>query len=271
MTIFILLNFLRHFTSSLPLCNKYFYKKVLWSHGIKSYQRNNIVIEVIIPNLGIRLKVSDVDAKSSFQKSHLLANLLLRLKVKTSGHAKGTHLIVYEKTIRHLEMIKPEKDSFLIKNLIKLKKSLSSAITKNDKSYCDILSKLPLIQGTRLTLDAYTFGTDHRPTCRPLTWLFLESDPQLVTHKYSNKEICVFIREVIWNAPKSMWKIYFSRDGICLFFWNAQNSKNFSFSLFFVRILITCSFFEMPDFHMFDYFEMPNFRIRMNRKSCISK
>ena len=79
------------------------------------------------------------------------------------------------------------------------------------------------------------------------------------------------LRGVSWNARKSMWKIYFSRDGICKFFWNAQNSNTFRFSLFFVRILITCSFFEMPDFHMFDYFEMPNFRIRMNRKSGISK
>ena len=25
------------------------------------------------------------------------------------------------------------------------------------------------------------------------------------------------IREVLWNAPKSIWKIYFSRDGICIF------------------------------------------------------
>ena len=25
------------------------------------------------------------------------------------------------------------------------------------------------------------------------------------------------LRKVLWNAPKSMWKIYFSRDGICIF------------------------------------------------------
>ena len=40
------------------------------------------------------------------------------------------------------------------------------------------------------------------------------------------------IRGVLWNAREGMWKIYLSRDGICIFFWNAQNSSTFSFSLF---------------------------------------
>ena len=60
----------------------------------------------------------------------------------------------------------------------------------------------------------------------------------------------VNIREVIWNAPKSMRKIYFSRDFICIKFWNAQKSN-------------TCSIFAT--------FEKPNFRIRINRKLGISK
>ena len=55
-------------------------------------------------------------------------------------------------------------------------------------------------------------------------------------------------------------------------FFEMPKIRTLSDSLcFYVRIVITCSFFEMPDFHMFDYFEMPNFRIRMNRKSGISK
>ena len=47
--------------------------------------------------------------------------------------------------------------------------------------------------------------------------------------KYINKrEIYFIIRDVIWNAPKSMWKMYFSRDDICILFWNAPKSKTFT-------------------------------------------
>ena len=62
-----------------------------------------------------------------------MANLLPRPKVETSGNAKGTHLVAYEKAIRHLEMIKPEKDSFFFIKNVKLKKSICSAITKTIK------------------------------------------------------------------------------------------------------------------------------------------
>ena len=42
----------------------------------------------------------------------------------------------------------------------------------------------------------------------------------------------LLIRMVSWNARKSMWKIYFSRDGICICFWNAPKSNNFIFGSF---------------------------------------
>ena len=41
------------------------------------------------------------------------------------------------------------------------------------------------------------------------------------------------IRGVLWNARKSMWKIYFSRDGKCLIFLKCQKFEHFQFlSLF---------------------------------------
>ena len=62
-----------------------------------------------------------------------------------------------------------------------------------------------------------------------------------------------------WNAPKSMWKMIFPCDGICIIFWNTQKSNNLIFSSFSVLKLITCQVFEMPHFYMFEIFEMPHF------------
>ena len=56
---------------------------------------------------------------------------------------------------------------------------------------------------------------------------------------------------VIWKSPKSMWKMYFSREAICKFFWNAPNSNTSSIS---IRNLITW-------FYMFEKFEMPHLRV----------
>ena len=40
------------------------------------------------------------------------------------------------------------------------------------------------------------------------------------------------VREVLCNALKSMWKINFSRGGICISFLNAPKSKNFMIRFF---------------------------------------
>ena len=67
------------------------------------------------------------------------------------------------------------------------------------------------------------------------------------------------IRGVSWNAPKSVWKMYFSREAICILFWNAPNSNNFIFGSFLVLKLVTCLFFEMPHFSVVKKFEMRHF------------
>ena len=41
--------------------------------------------------------------------------------------------------------------------------------------------------------------------------------------------IHLLIREVIWNAPKSISKLILSCDGIYIFIWNAPKSKNWIF------------------------------------------
>ena len=61
------------------------------------------------------------------------------------------------------------------------------------------------------------------------------------------------IQRVWWDAPKSMWKMYFSRDSIFLIFWNAPKSKNFIFCFFSVKNWSHANFFEMPNFFMFDF------------------
>ena len=70
---------------------------------------------------------------------------------------------------------------------------------------------------------------------------------------------CFIPHGIIWNAPKSMWKMYFSREAICILFWNAPNSNNFSFGSFLVLKLVTCLFFEIPHFSVVKKFEMPHF------------
>ena len=57
------------------------------------------------------------------------------------------------------------------------------------------------------------------------------------------------VREGTWNVPKSMWRRYFARDGICINFWNAPKLNGLSFSLFSVRKLIPCLIFEIPNFY----------------------
>ena len=56
------------------------------------------------------------------------------------------------------------------------------------------------------------------------------------------------IRGVSWNAPKTMWRRYFSRESYAYFSWNAPKSKIFIFGSFLVLKLITCFFLEMPHF-----------------------
>jgi len=50
------------------------------------------------------------------------------------------------------------------------------------------------------------------------------------------------ISGVIWNDPQSMWKMYFSREAICIFIWKAPKSKTFIFGSFFILKIITCFF-----------------------------
>ena len=81
---------------------------------------------------------------------------------------------------------------------------------------------------------------------------------QLLSKIYWWKSV-LWIRGVIWNAPKSMWKMILSCDCICPFIWNAPKSKNLIFGSFSVLKLVTCEKFEMPHFSMFEIFEMPHF------------
>ena len=64
-----------------------------------------------------------------------------------------------------------------------------------------------------------------------------------------------------------MWKMYFSREAICILFWNAPKSKTFIFGSFLAFKQVTCCFFEMPRFFMFEYFEMPHFSYFQNEIS----
>ena len=66
----------------------------------------------------------------------------------------------------------------------------------------------------------------------------------------------IHIRKVLWNAPKRMWKMIMSCDSISLKFWNAPKSMNFIIGSFSVLKMITCFFFEMPNFLMFVFFLM---------------
>ena len=58
------------------------------------------------------------------------------------------------------------------------------------------------------------------------------------------------VREDTWNAPKSMCRRYFARDGIYINFWNAPKSNSFSFFSFFcskvdhVLNFLKCPIFE---------------------------
>ena len=67
------------------------------------------------------------------------------------------------------------------------------------------------------------------------------------------------IQGVSWNAPKRMWRRYFSRESICNFSWNAPKSNIFIFGSFLVFKSITCFFLEMPHFFLFVFPEMPHF------------
>ena len=77
------------------------------------------------------------------------------------------------------------------------------------------------------------FGIEHRTSrnCSPETLKIIHKN----TH---------FIK--LWNTPKSMWKMYFSRKAICILFWNASNLNNFIFGSFLVLKLVTCLFSKCP-------------------------
>ena len=62
------------------------------------------------------------------------------------------------------------------------------------------------------------------------------------------KNVLAYNTRGIMKCPKNMWKMYFSREAICILFWNAPNSNNFIFGSFLVLKLVTCLFFEMPHF-----------------------
>ena len=74
------------------------------------------------------------------------------------------------------------------------------------------------------------------------------------------------------NAPKSMSKIYFSRDGICIIFLKCPEFKHFQFLfLSSVRNLIMCNFFwnapflnirdgEMKHFKIFEHIKKGHFK-----------
>ena len=66
-----------------------------------------------------------------------------------------------------------------------------------------------------------------------------------ISNYFCNNDLCLIwlffaYREVILNAPKSMWMMILSYDGICISFWNVSKSKNFIFGSFLVSKLITC-------------------------------
>ena len=84
-------------------------------------------------------------------------------------------------------------------------------------------------------------------------WMILKSD----------KMGCVvmMVREVSWNAPKSIWRGYFSRESICIFSWNASKSNILIFGSFLVFKSITCFFLEMLHFFVFVFPEIPHFPI----------
>ena len=64
------------------------------------------------------------------------------------------------------------------------------------------------------------------------------------------------IRGVPWNAPKSMWKMIFSRDSIFIIFWNAPKSKNLIFGLKIGHVLI---FRNAPLFYVRIFWNAPFF------------
>ena len=71
------------------------------------------------------------------------------------------------------------------------------------------------------------------------------------------KEFIWRLREVLWNAPKSMWKIYFSRDGLCNFFRNAP----FHFRFIFPFKIDHVHFFRNAPLFYVHFFKCPIFPI----------
>ena len=60
-------------------------------------------------------------------------------------------------------------------------------------------------------------------------------------------KVMTMLGEVSWNSPKSMWKLYFSRDGICIF-WNASKPKEFHFRFLFCFQIDHVLFLKCPIF-----------------------
>ena len=73
-------------------------------------------------------------------------------------------------------------------------------------------------------------------------------------HMSSWYNIVTRIRAVIWNAPKSMWKMYFHVRPYARKIWNAPKSNTPSFSIFLFEI-------SSRGFYKFEKFEMPHLRV----------
>ena len=68
------------------------------------------------------------------------------------------------------------------------------------------------------------------------------------------------------KCPKKHVNRILSCDSIDINFWNAPKSENYLFGSFSILKLITCLFFEMPHFLMFENFEMPHFSYLILKK-----
>ena len=69
----------------------------------------------------------------------------------------------------------------------------------------------------------------------------------------------VYVREVSWNASKSMWRRYFTRDGICIFFLKCPKIQHIQFRWFSHFKIDHAFFLEMTHFLLFVFPEMPHF------------
>ena len=66
-----------------------------------------------------------------------------------------------------------------------------------------------------------------------------------------------YLREVTWNVPKIMWRIYFACYTVCIFFWNAPKSYILIFGSFLDLKLITCFSRTAPFFYIQSFWNAP--------------